>query len=253
MVQVNTAAARKELGMGLPPEAINSDIDAALAMEIANACAPINARENVQEVARWEIQTPVADAAIAATFNNVMNVWGTPNAQPPNGVAAAQNTNGTPGQLSGNNILFGWRIRLLTEPETRRIAGNCYTPPEGSLVLPASVDVATLNDIARALNIPGGQEYLEGEFLYGLPTWRIAYALVQAYNAVWKINEQEILWKEPLTTCSIIEPFAEAEAAGLAYTTNQDVILAMNRRYAALGIPSVFLPEKFVRTGSVSQ
>jgi hypothetical protein len=249
MSENKVTGVHKELGAGLPPEAINPDIDLAFMSECV---APPSAIHPVIETARWELRLPMKDVDIQAALGNTINVWGTPNGQPPTGVAAATNTLGTPGQLPGPHIIFGWRIRFLTEAETRRIPGNQYTPPLGSVFLPGSPDVYTQNDLLRALGVPVGGIYLPGEFLFGLPTWRASYALQQSYQANWFVNHEEQIWKQPLTQCSVVEPFSQAEAAGLAFTTNQDTILDLNRQLVNLGITSQFLPEKFTRSGSLT-
>ncbi len=251
--RINFKTAKKELGMGLPPDQFGCADDMALVRAL---CSP-SAKLVVVEVARWTIDLPVADANIATTFGDSIDVWSTPNAKPPNGVAFASNTLDVPGQVPSDMILRGLSVRILVEPEMRTIDGNGYTPPAGPgpIVFPGSPDVwTTLDQTNGALGTAAGSTMIPASLLYGLPTWKAAYALMNGYELVWSKNHQDQLMREPLTQSATIEPFSEAEAAGLAFVNNAIAINESNGAYlaqfAAAGAGlSRFLPITHQRVG----
>src|SRR4029077_5293665 len=89
-------------------------------------------------------------------------------------------------------------------------------------------------------------------FLWGIPTWKAAYNFMQGYEIAVLKNHQDALIKEPLTQIGTIEPFAEAEAAGLAFASNQDRTLVLHTRLTGLGITQQFLPVFFKRLGALT-
>lgn len=244
--------AKKEIGLGQPPSSFGQQADQML----ADQCAT-NAPITVAEVAQWRVDLPVADSAIQSTFGDRINVWGTQDSLPPNGVTNASNTLATPQLFQCDMILRGLRVRLLVEPEARTIMGNFVDvtdPPN----MPGSPDVWTINDFNHALGLvtpEGGtptQGMLPAEFLWGIPTWKAAYNFMQGYEIAVLKNHQDALIKEPLTQIGTIEPFAEAEAAGLAFASNQDRSLVLNTRLTGLGIAQQFLPVFFKRLGALT-
>ncbi|MGH2998478.1 MAG: hypothetical protein ACRDNM_04180 [Gaiellaceae bacterium] len=185
-------------------------------------------------------------------------MWGTSDNLPPPGVTSASNTLATPQLFAADMILRGIRVRILVEPEARTIMGNFVevTTPGN---LPGSPDTWTINDFNNALGlvgqgIEGGvtQGMIPSEFLWGIPTWKAAYAFMQAYELAVLKNHQDALIKEPLTQVGTIQPFAEAEAAGLAFASNQDRVLILNDRLTALGVGSQFVPIFFKRLGALT-
>jgi hypothetical protein len=239
----------KEVGLGMPPECFGDNTDLAL----ADQCGP-DARIVKIEVARWRVDIPIADLAMG-TFGDRFSPWNSNDGQPPPGVTTATNTLATPGVLAGPTIIRGFSIRVLVTPESRRIPGNLFDPGSnvGAPAQPASVDVFSLNDAARALGLGVGQTVpIPADFLYGQPTWKAAYAFENAYELAVLANHQERLIMQPLTQCARIEPFAEAEAAGNSFTSNQETILALNDRMNALGFTAQFQPVLFKRLGSIT-
>ena len=255
---LNLRNANKELGMGMPPDRLGcKDDDEALTREL---CSPA-AKLTVVESASWTIDFPVSDEAIGTTFGNDIDVWSTPNGKPPRGVAYASNTLNTPGLIPSDMIIRGLRIRFLVEPETRVIKGNLITVGEitSGANIPASFDVNDQNDITNntlGLDTENGQESLPAWIYYGLPTWRAFYDLMNGYELVWEKTHQDLLIKEPLTQVATIQPFAEAEAAGLAFTGDWDTVRSYNQRLADLvgapGYPALkqFEPISHERLGS---
>lgn len=241
--------AKKDLGMGMPPGAFGDTVSAQDAALMAQ-CNP-QAKLVVVEVARWTSLLPLADAAIGTTFNGTMNVWGTASGNPPPGVAFAFNTLSTPGVLPQDMVLLGLSVRVLVDPEGRRIRGNFYLNG-GSTVFPGSPDALSVNDATRALGLPGGTTLTKADLLYGFPGWKAAYAFINAHELVWLKNHQDQLIREPLTQVAHVEPFAMAEAAGTAFGSNADRINEFNGRIAsaAVGQPGIFLPTTHTRTGS---
>ena len=248
--------ASKEIGLGQPPGAYGTQCDQFLAMQLSTA-APIT----IAEVAQWRTDIPVADTAIATTYGDRINVWNTPDNQPPAGVTQSSNTLATPNIFASDMIVRGLRIRVLVEPEARTIMGNFVEVTEPGN-LPGSPDVFTVNDFNNALGLVGNtvggeggpvtQTMIPSEFLWGIPTWKAAYAFMQAYELAVLRNHQDALIKEPLTQVGTIQPFAEAEAAGLAFASNQDRVLVLNQRLTALGINQQFLPVFFRRLGCLT-
>lgn len=239
--------ARKEIGLGQPPESYGSQCDTFLASQ----CAP-QGRIEIAEAAQWRVDLPVSDSTIPTTFGDRINIWTTPDNQPPPGVTNSSNTLATPGIFASDMIIRGVRVRLLVEPEARTILGN-FVSIAGNL--PVSADAWTINDLTNgALGTAQGQTIVPAEFLWGLPTWKAAYAFWQGYELSILKNHQDALVKEPLTAVGTIQPFAEAEAAGLAFASNQDRILVLNDRLLAL-TPAVlqqFLPIEFKRLGALT-
>lgn len=238
--------ARKELGLGQPPEQFGSDAAAFL----ADQCSP-TAKVTIVEVARGRVDLGVPDSAIPTTFGNRLDIFGQKDGNPPPGFTTFTNTLGTPGLVSSDMLLRGWSIRVLVEPEARSIPINFLTPGAG-FTIPGSPDAWTLNDLANSLGLADDQTFLPGELLWGLPTWKAAYAFVSAYEGVWLRNHQDALLKDPMTQMAMIQPFAEAEAAGLAFTTAQDRILHVNRRLTSLGIAQQAMPVFAKRLGALS-
>jgi hypothetical protein len=246
--------AAKEIGLGQPPSQFGTSCDQML----ADQCST-NAPITIVEVAQWRVDLPVSDDAIQKTFNDRINVWGTIDSQPPVGVTNASNTLATPNLFQADMLLRGLRIRLLVEPEARTIMGNFVDVTEPAN-LPGSPDVWTINDFNNALGLAttGGeagtvfQNMIPSEFLWGIPTWKAAYSFMQAYEIAVLKNHQDALIKEPLTQIGTIQPFAEAEAAGLAFASNQDRVLVLNQRLQQLGILQQFLPVYFKRLGALT-
>ena len=244
--------ARKEIGLGQPPEAFGRNCDSALATQ----CSP-QGRIEIAEVAQWRTDLPVADASIPNTYGDRLSIWTTSDNNPPPGVTSATNTLATPGIFACDMVIRGIRVRILVEPEARTIMGNFVDIADN---LPGSPDVWTINDFNHALGLAGQssegdtvtQHMLPGEFLWGIPTWKAAYAFWQGYELNVLKNHQDSLIKEPLTQVGTIQPFAEAEAAGLAFASNQDRVLVLNDRLVALGATQQFLPEYFKRLGSLT-
>lgn len=245
--------AKKEIGLGQPPDSFGGQCDQMLADQCSTR-APIT----IAEVAQWRVDLPVADSAIATTFSDRINVWATQDSQPPAGVTNASNTLATPQMFAADMVLRGIRVRVLVEPEARTIMGNFVEltdPPN----LPGSPDVFTVNDFNNSLGlVPGGegqppsQAMLPAEFLWGIPTWKAAYNFMQGYELAVLKNHQDALIKEPLTQVGTIQPFAEAEAAGLAFASNQDRALVLNDRLATLGVTSNFVPTFYKRLGALT-
>jgi len=244
---IKSKDARKEIGLGMSPDQYGSNVDQCL----ADQCDP-RARIEIAEVARWRIDSPVADTTIGGPLGNRISPWQTADGNPPAGITTATNTLATPGIFACDMILRGISIRILVEPEARLIGGMFFNP-SGTSELPGFPDVWTLNDIANgALALPEGVTPLPGEFLFGMNTWKSAFAFVNAYELSVGKDHQEELIREPLTQCSHIEPFAEAEAAGMVFGSNIDQINVLNQRLALLGLPQQFAGQYAKRLGSVT-
>jgi hypothetical protein len=246
--------AKKEIGLGQPPSAFGTGGCDTFLADQCSTSAPIT----IAEVAQWRVDLPVADAAIGTTFGDRLNVWGTADNTPPAGVTSASNTLATPQLFACDMVLRGIRIRVLVEPEARTIMGNFVDITEPGN-LPGSPDVWTINDFNNALGLVGQgteggvtQGMIPAEFLWGIPTWKAAYAFMQAYEIAVLKNHQDALIKEPLTQIGTIEPFAEAEAAGMAFASNQDRVLVLNQRLVQLGIGQQFIPEYYKRLGALT-
>lgn len=238
--------ARKEIGLGQPPDAWGGNA----AMCLADQCDP-RARIEIAEVARWRVDSPVADTTIGAALGNRISPWQTADGNPPAGITTATNTLATPGVFACDMILRGISVRVLVEPEARLIQGMWY-PPAASSAVPGLPDVWTQNDQTNgALALPGGAP-VPAELLFGMNTWKAAFAFVNGYELIVGKDHQEQLIREPLTQVAHIEPFAEAEAAGMVFGSNQDQINAFNQRATALGQGNQFAPTLFKRLGSVT-
>lgn len=243
--------ARKEIGLGYPPETFGGNCSAALAQQ----CGP-QGRIEIVESASWRTDLPVSDDAIKSTYNDRLNIWLTPDNQPPAGVTSSSNTLATTGLFACDMVVRGFRVRLLVEPEGRTIMGNFVDIADN---LPGSPDVWTMNDLNAALGLlgervgeiggPPTQHMIPAEFLWGIPTWKAAYAAWQGYDLAILKSYQDFLLREPLTQVGTIQPFAEAEAAGLAFASNQDRVLVLNDKLVALAQTQQFIPEYFKRLG----
>jgi hypothetical protein len=240
--------ARKELGLGQPPESYGGP-ETAMGF-LADVCAP-SARITIVEVTRGRVDLGVADSAIPTTFGNRFDLWGQRDGNPPPGFTTLTNTLANPGLVASDMLLRGWSIRVLVEPEARTIPMN-FLQPGSAVTIPGSPDDFTANDVANSLGLAAGQSMIQGDLLWGLPTWRAAYAFMNAYEGVWLRNHQDALMRDPLTQMATIQPFAEAEAAGLAFTTAQDRILLTNQRLVALGFTQQVMPIWFKRLGALS-
>ena len=251
--QIRLRQAKKEIGFGMPP----SFFGATAAEALSRILAAPTSRGIIVESASWTVDVPITDAQVVATFGKTINILGTPNAQPPTGVASAQNTLVTAGMPSSDMIILGIRPRFLVEPESRLIRGNTYNPT-GLQTPVGSPDVFSNNDFANNAfgfptegPTPTSSGYLPSEFLWGTPTWRIAYAAMKAYNLQWAIDNQDNLINEPLTEIGTVQPFAEAQAAGTSFTSNIDRIAVLNARMATLVVPPLFFsPISHKRLGS---
>lgn len=238
--------ARKELGLGQPPDSFGSDA----ANFLADQCSP-TAKITIVEVARGRVDLGVPDSAIATTFGNRFDVFGQRDGNPPPGFTTFTNTLAVPGLVSSDMLLRGWSIRVLVEPEARTIPIN-FLLPGSAASIPGSPDAWTQNDFTNSLGLAEGQSLIQGDLLWGLPTWKAAYAFMNAYEGAWLRTHQDALLRDPMTQMASIQPFAEAEAAGLAFSTNQDRILAVNQRLIQLGIPNQCMPIWAKRLGALS-
>jgi hypothetical protein len=245
---MNLRDAKKEIGLGYDPGHYSDGGERCLAAQ----CSP-QSRIVVAEVARWRVDSPVLDATIGSTFGNRIDVWGTKDGQPPAGVSTATNTLATPGLFATDMIIRGISIRILVEPESRLIGGMLYTP--GTIAaLPGFPDQWTQNDITNnALGLPEGiGTPTPAELLWGMSTWKNSYAFVNAYNLSVGKDFQEQLIREPLTQVAHIQPFAEAEAAGMVFGSNIDRINELNQRLQDLGETFQFAGQYFKRLGSLT-
>jgi hypothetical protein len=248
--------ARKVLGMGMPPPTTPSAADQLLAKLV---CDP-SAKVDVVEVAEWIFDFPQTDATINSTWGPRINVFGTPDGDPPPGISDAFNTLPVPGMPSSDYIIKGLLVAVYVEPEGRLIKGNFWVTPPSGAVNPPSPDVLTLNDFTNgALGTgplaPTSVNFLPGLFLWGFPTWRFAYNFVLAYELNWFKEHQTSIIKEPLTKIAMIQPFAESDAAGIAFTSDEDRIAALNARLVLLAsgaASSIFLELTHKRLGSVT-
>lgn len=242
--------ARKELGLGCPPEDYGTNADQAL----ADFCSP-QSRLEVGETARWIIDTPVLDNTIVTTFGNRWNVWGTRDEQPPPGVAEATNTMATPNLFPGNFLIRGFQVRILVPPEGRLIRGALYNVPSGSFALPGIADDWTQNDWTNGAfgTLPAGATEPVKALLYsGTACWKVAYPLVNAMELNIGQNHQDSLIKQPLTACATVQPFTEAEAAGTVYGGSIDDVNAFNQRMVDLGSAQQFILPAFKRLGALT-
>jgi hypothetical protein len=252
--KINIKNARKELGLGLPPDVVGCVDESSL---IAHLCMGDASSLTVVEVADWTIDLPIADQDIGTTFGATIDVWSTQNGKPPSGVAYASNTLATPGQVPGDMIIQGLTIRVLVEPEARTIRGNALFPNNVASI-PGSPDVWSANDLANnGIGIAEGQTgYIPADLLWGYATWKAAYAFMQAYELEWSQAHDELLTKEPLSQAASVQPFSEAEAAGLAFISNQICVAESNARLQSLGSvtpggsPIQFVPVFQERLGS---
>lgn len=240
--------ARKELGLGNPPDSFGTMAD----QFFADQCDP-RSKITIVEVARGRVDVGVPDNTINTTFGDRVDVFGKPDGSPPPGFTSLTNTLATPGLPPTDMIIRGLSIRILVEPETRTIPGNLLTVGDDATSVPGSPDAMTQNDILNALGLGTGQVLLPADLLWGLPTWKAAYAFMNGYELAWLRTHQDRMLQEPLTQTATIEPFAEADAAGLAFTTNQDRILSVNQRLVQLGLGrQQFMPIGFRRLGSLT-
>lgn len=255
--EIKLRNAKKELGFGMPPSFFGADVARALTQILTGPTT----RGIVVETASWTVDLPLSDVNVAKTFGKSINVFGTPDGTPPAGVADASNTLQVPGMPNADMVLLGINVRVLVEPEARTIDGNASgLPLSGNTTPLPSPDVWSQKDLVNGSIIPlNGQEaniydpngVLPALLLWGLPTWRVGYAFVKAYDLNWMINNQESMIREPLTEVSSIQPFAEAEAAGNAFTSNIDRVRVFNDTLQSLGVPNIFHPISHRRLGTV--
>lgn len=257
--EIKLRNAKKELGFGMPPSFFGPDAAAMLSKILTGPTS----RGVIVETASWTVDLPMSDANIAVTFGKAINVFGTPDGKPPPGVADASNTLQVPGMPNADMVLLGINVRVLVEPEARTIDGNASgLPLPGNTTPLPSPDTWTQKDLLNGSIIPmtagevpvaiyQADGILPGLLLWGLPTWRVGYAFVKAYDLNWMINNQESMIREPLTEVATIQPFAEAEAAGNAFTSNTDRIRVFNNILQQLGVPNIFHPISHRRLGTV--
>jgi hypothetical protein len=160
--------ARKELGLGQPPDSFGSDASCYL----ADSCLP-TAKITIVEVARGRVDLGVPDSAIATTFGNRLDIWGQRDGNPPPGFTTFTNTLASPGLVASDMLLRGWSIRVLVEPEARTIPINFLTYG-ATAGIPGSPDSWTQNDLLNSLGLGGDQSMIQGDLLWGLPTWKAA-------------------------------------------------------------------------------
>src|SRR5579885_637509 len=225
----------KELGMGQPPPSDVMAADGCVADQICNE----ENRFDVVESAEWTIDWPMLDADINNAFGPIIDVFSTPNGNPPKGITGAYNTLSVPGMPNSNMVLWGLIVRFSVEAEGRLIRGNYVIPAAGQTQPVASPDAFTVHDVtAGVFGTTGGQPNptpLQAELLTGFPQWRWAYDLALGYGLNWLMEHQKSLIRQPLKGVAMITPFASAEAAGIAFASNQDRIKAYNDRVAQLG------------------
>lgn len=243
----NFKNAKKEIGLGQPPEAFGDNCD----LVLADQCSP-QGRIVIAEVARWRTDLPILDTAMA-TYGNRIDVWGTGDGKPPPGVTTATNTCATPGLFACDMVIRGFSIKTLVEPEARLIRANFFNPGS-SPNIPGSPDVFTQLDIVNnALGLAAGQSTPSlAEVLYGMATWKVAYSFMQAYQLIVGRDHNDRLIAEPLTEVCTVEPFATAEAAGNVFGSNQDRINELNQRLGNLGVLNQLLPIYHKRLGSLT-
>jgi len=226
--------ASKELGMGQPPPRDHHAAEEALAALIYGE----HSRFDLVESSEWTLQFPMLDANVGQVFGPSIDVFSTPNGQPPPGVLGAFNTLSVPGMPNSNMLVWGLMVRISVEAEGRLIRANLQIPIAGQANPSASPDVFDTVDIAAGIfGTVGGTSCntpIPAELSFGTPGWKFAYDLALGYELDFLKEHQVSLIRQPLKTLAMITPFASAEAAGLAYGSNIDRVRAWNDRVAAL-------------------
>jgi hypothetical protein len=245
--QEDSQKASKELGMGMP---CPSDPNAADQACTAFMCNEDN-RFDVVESSEWMFDFPMLDPDIANAFGPTIDVFATPNGNPPKGITGAYNTLSVPGMPNSNMVIWGLIVRFSVEAEGRLIRGNYVIPGAGQTQPQASPDVFDTQDVTAG--IFGGQATpIPGELLTGFPQWRFAYDMAMGYGLNFLKEHQTSFIRQPLKGLAIISPFATAEACGTAFASNIDRIKAYNDRVQQIGFApnGVFLPITHKRIGT---
>lgn len=248
--QDDSQKAAKELGMGMPCPGNANDADACLA---AMMCSDDN-RFDVVESSEWQLDWPMLDQDVANILGPTIDVFATPNGNPPQGVTGAYNTLSVPGLPNSNMVIWGLVIRFSVEAEGRLIRGNYVMPAPGQTQPYPSPDVFDAQDVTAGIFgdfTPATVPVLPSELMTGFPQWRWAYDLAMGYGVNFLKEHQTSFIRQPLKGCAMITPFASAEAAGTTFASNIDRIKAYNDRVQALGFAplGVFEPITHKRIG----
>lgn len=237
----------KELGMGMPCPSEPASQDECTAMMMCND----SNRFDVVESSEWTLDFPMLDADINKSFGPIIDVFSTPNGQPPQGITGAYNTLSVPGLPNSNMVIWGLIIRISVEAEGRLIRGNYVIPAVGQTQPQASPDVFDVQDTTAGI-FGAGATPIPGELLTGFPQWRFAYDLAMGYGVNFLKEHGTSLIRQPLKGLAMITPFASAEAAGTTFASNIDRIRAYNDRTAQIGFnpQGVFLPITHKRIGT---
>lgn len=189
----------------------------------------------VIEYVTWTIDLPVADADVASTFGDTINLFG--NNTSVAGVASVDSSFVVNGILQTDMFLCGFGVHVFSEPERWCQIGNGISPLSGGLI-PPSPDVYSLNDANNGALGPqfiaaGGGTINPAVLEFGAPAWRAAWHLANGYRFVWTVNQRINIIDEQLADVSYYGSYAVAQAAGDADVTIAPYVQRLNKRYAS--------------------
>jgi hypothetical protein len=211
----------------------------------------------VIEYVTWTIDLPVADADVASTFGDTINLFGNTSSVP--GVASVDSSFVVNGILQTDMFLCGYGVHVFAEPERWAQIGNGISPNAGGAIVP-SPDAITQNDQTNGALGPavasGATTVTPAAVEWGGPAWRAAWHLANGYRFVWTVNQRINIIDEQLADVSYFGSYAVAQAAGDADVVIAPYVQRLNKRYASFtgagASSSAFWPVTHRRVGSVT-
>ena len=208
---------------------------------------------DVIEQVRWNMQGPISDEAVGASFGAEIDLFGS--GRSVNGVDYVETTMRQTGQTQTYMVTCYIGFHLEPEPLCWTAQGNAWTHPVSPSQQPPSPDVFTQNDRVNgalgAAVADGDQIFVPAVLEWG---WWANYAfwhMARAYNLRWKIGQHTNIMDEILRHTAYTPPSAQEGSASSSEVDIVDFVNRLNTRYDEQGSALDFLKVNFTRLGSI--
>jgi hypothetical protein len=257
---------RRILGLGAPPinaerlkmaanprEGIGAIIDA---IKDSVDCPVWNM--DVIEQVRWNLQGPIDDQAVTASFGAEIDLFGS--GRQVDGVDYVETTMAQTGQTQTYMVACYIGFHLEPEPLCWTAQGNAWSHPVVGVAtgaVPISPDVFTQNDRfngALGAAMSGAtptQVFVPAVLEWGWWANYVAWMMARAYNLRWKIGQHTNIMDEVLRHTAYMPPSAQEGSASSSEVDIVDFVRRLNDRYDSLGTALNFLKINRLRIGSV--
>lgn len=158
---------------------------------------------------------PLTDAAIGATFADVIDPLGANIASPPPGCTQVDSTFAEPGKFQTFALVCGIQWRLDIEPVEFTAPINGWTAPTSSSPKPVSPDVFSVADLATngTLGLGAGQTMVPGQLEWTTWITEAFFHMVRGYNLRWQYGHNYNIINDTLRYTAFLPSNAQLGSA----------------------------------------